>query len=255
MAHCQRHCGIGALLRSQPQIAEFSDFSVIRGDGDRFSPFVANFREEVRIWGTGLRNVGTPGDDVAGVIPVGRFRNVSLLTPGLRRRRRQVTVPIVEAQAGAANQRQISCTGGVGNHRHRRDRREARHAVRTVGFNGVNVRSGNQLIHFLPGRTHETTTTTRLFEAFCFIGVFDDGGPCVYRIAVQSFRFTPHFHQAFAHQRVFQTVSAVEIPGIACTTRATTRLVVWQVRTGTRIIGLLGFPGHQTIFHIDFPAA
>ncbi|EFJ67008.1 hypothetical protein HMPREF9547_01771 [Escherichia coli MS 175-1] len=31
--------------------------------------------------------------------------------------------------------------------------------------------------------------------------------------------------------------------------------MVWQIRTGTRIVSLLGFPGDQTVFDVDFPAA
>ena len=72
---------------------------------------------------------------------------------------------------------------------------------------------------------------------------------------MQRLRFTPHFHQAFAHHRVFQTVGAVKIPGVAGTTRAAARFMVWQVRASTRIVSLLGFPGHQTVFDVDFPAA
>ena len=212
MTHRHCHRRIGSLLRSQPQVAQFGDFCVVRGNCYCFGAFITNFSKEVRIRGTGLRYVRAPCQNVAGVIPVGRFRYVGLLAPGLRGSWRQVTVPVIEAQAGPANQRHITCAGRIRNHRHRRDWREACDAVRTIGFDGVNVRCGNQLIHFLPGRTNESTTTTRLFEAFCFIGVFDNGCPCIYRIAVQSFCFTPHLHQTFAHQRVFQTVSAVEIP-------------------------------------------
>lgn len=72
---------------------------------------------------------------------------------------------------------------------------------------------------------------------------------------MQRLRFTPHFHQAFAHHRVFQAVGAVKIPGVAGTARAAARFMVWQIRTGTRIVSLLGFPGDQTVFDVDFPAA
>ena len=97
VAHRQRHCCVGALLRCQPQIAQFGDFSVVRRDGNGFGAFVAHFSKEVSIRGTRLRHVRAPGDDVAGVVPVSGFRYVSLLTPGLWRCRRQVAVPVVEA--------------------------------------------------------------------------------------------------------------------------------------------------------------
>ena len=255
MAHRQRHRGIGTLLRRQPQIAEFGDFGVVRSDGYGFGPFIADFGKEVRIRGAGLRHVGAPGDDIAGVIPVGGFRHIGLLAPGHRRSRRQVAVPVVEAQAGAADQRQITGAGRVGDHRHRRDRREASHAVRTVGFDGIDVGGGNQLIHFLPGGTYKTAATAGLFEAFGFVGVFDNRRPCLNRIAMLNFRFPPHLHQAFTHQRVFQAVSAVQVPGVAGAARATAWFVVRQVRAGARVVSLLRFPGHQTVFDINLPAA
>src|SRR5690554_5604760 len=56
------------------------------------------------------------------------------------------------------------------------------------------------------------------------------------------------------HQRVLQAVSTIHVPGVAGTTRATTRLVVRQIRTGTGVVGLLGFPGNQAVLDVDFPA-
>ena len=105
MAHRQRHRGIGTLLRRQPQIAEFGDFGVVRSDGYGFGPFIADFGKEVRIRGAGLRHVGAPGNNVAGVVPVGGFRHVGLFAPGHRRGGGQIAVPVIKAQAGAANQR------------------------------------------------------------------------------------------------------------------------------------------------------
>ncbi len=104
VTHCHGHCGVGALLRRQPQVAQLGDLGIVRGNGNGFSAFIADFGKEVGVRGTGLRNVRAPGDNVAGVVPVGGFRHVGLLTPGLRGGWREVTVPIVEAQAGAANQ-------------------------------------------------------------------------------------------------------------------------------------------------------
>ena len=67
-------------------------------------------------------------------------------------------------------------------------------------------------------------------------------------------RLAPEFDQPAAYQRVLETVGAVEIPGVACATRAAARFVVRQVRAGARVVGLLGFPGHQAIFDINLPA-
>ncbi len=255
VAHRQRHRGICTLLRCQPQVAQFGDFSVVRGHGNGFGAFVTHFGKEVGVRGTGLWNVRTPGDDVAGVVPVSRFRHIGLLTPGLRRRWRQIAIPVVEAQAGAADQGQVTRARSIGDHRHRRDWREARDTVRAVGFDGIDVRGSNQLIHFLPGGAYKAATTASLLEAFRFVGVFDNGCPGINRIAVLHFRFTPHFHQAFTHQRIFQTVGAVEIPGVAGATRAAARFMVRHIRAGARVVSLLHFPGHQTVFHENLPAA
>src|SRR5690606_4127854 len=50
-------------------------------------------------------------------------------------------------------------------------------------------------------------------------------------------------------------VGAVQVPGIAGTARAAAGFVIGQVRARTRVIGLLGFPGHQAILDVDLPAA
>ena len=103
VAHRHRHRGIGTLLRCQPQVAQLGDFGVVRGYRHGFGAFVTHFGKEVRVRRTGLRHVRAPGDDVAGVVPVRGFRHIGLLAPGLRRGWRQVAVPVVEAQAGAAD--------------------------------------------------------------------------------------------------------------------------------------------------------
>ncbi len=111
---CQR--GIGTLLGMQPDIGQLGDFGIIRRNGHRLGAVVARLGEEVGIGCSRLRYVGTPGDDVAAVIPIGRFRYVGLLAPYLRRGGWQIAVPIIKTQAGAAQQREVTCTGGVTDH-------------------------------------------------------------------------------------------------------------------------------------------
>ncbi len=67
--------------------------------------------------------------------------------------------------------------------------------------------------------------------------------------------FAPQLNQSFTRQRVLQAVGAVEIPGVAGAARAAARFVIWQIRPGARIIGLLGFPGNEAVFDVNFPAA
>ena len=99
MAHRHGERGVGALLGMQPQVGELRHLGIVGRDRHDLRAVVARLDEEMRIRRARLRDVGAPGDDVGGVVPVGRFRHVGLLAPGLRARRRQVAIPVVEATA------------------------------------------------------------------------------------------------------------------------------------------------------------
>ncbi|MNI20788.1 hypothetical protein D3C73_742840 [compost metagenome] len=245
---------ISTLFRVQPQVGELGDFRVVRGDRHSLGALVANFSKEVRIGGTGLRNVGAPGNDVVGVVPVSRFRHVGLLAPYHWRGWRQVAVPVVEAQAGAADQRQVTGTRGVADHRHRRDWRETDHPVRAVGLDGVDVGRGDDFVDFIPARTNETTHAALALVRVGLGLVLDDARPGFHRCHGQA-RFTPQLEQRLADFRVLEAVGAVDVPAVARTTRATTGFMVGQVVAGTRVVGLLGFPGDQAVLDVDFPRA
>ena len=254
VAEGERQRRVGALLRVQPVVGELGDLGIVRGDGDGLGAVVACLGEEVGVRGAGLRDVGAPGDDVAAVVPVGRFGHVGLLAPGLGRGRRQVAVPVVEAQANAPQQRQVARAGGVADHRHGRDRREADHAVRAVLPGGVQVGGGDQLVGLVPAHAHEATHAALGFVAHRLGLVLDDAGPGVHRRLALA-RLAPQLEQGTAHQRVLHPVRAVQVPRVAGAARAATRLVVGQVRAGARIVGLLGFPGDQPVLDVDLPAA
>ena len=246
---------ISALLGVHPLVGQFGDLGVVRRDGHGLGALVAHFGEKVGIRRPGLGNVGAPGDDVAGVVPVRRFRHVGLLTPGLRRGRRQVAVPVVEAHAHATDHGQVTTAGGVGDHGHGGNRREADNAIRAMLFGGVDIGGANQLVDFVPAGTHEPAHAAAGLVLNGFLGIFHDGSPGLHRIAVLRLRRPPQLHQVLAHQRVLQPVGAVHVPGVTGTARAATRLVVGQVRAGTGVVSLLGFPGDQTILDVDLPAA
>src|SRR5690554_2456393 len=65
MPHSYTQSGICTLLGVQPLIRQLGDFCVIRGNGNGLGALVAHFGKEVGIRRTGLRHVGTPGNDVA----------------------------------------------------------------------------------------------------------------------------------------------------------------------------------------------
>ncbi|MNZ59057.1 hypothetical protein D3C78_770820 [compost metagenome] len=245
---------VGALLGVEPQVGELGHFRVVGGDGHGLGALVAHLGEEMRIRGTGLRDVGTPGDDVVGVVPVGRFRHVGLLAPDHRRGRRQVAVPVVEAQASAADQRQVTGPRGIADHRHGRNRREAHHPVRPVLLDGVDVGRGNDLVDFLPVGTDEAAHAALALVGVGLGLVLDNAGPGFDRRQGLA-RLAPQLEQWLADFRVLEPVGAVDVPAVTGPPWTAARLMVGQVVAGARVIGLLGFPGDQAVLHVDLPRA
>ncbi|MCY1410879.1 hypothetical protein D9M71_262570 [compost metagenome] len=255
VAHGDGQGGVGALFGAHPLVAELGDFRVVGSDGDGLGALVAHLGEEVCVGGTGLRDVGAPGDDVAGVVPVGGLGYIGLLAPDLRRGGGEVAVPVVEGQADPADQRQIAGARGVGNHRHRRDGRETGDAVGAIGLHGVDVGGGDQRLHLVPVGTDEAATAADRFVPFRRLRVLDDARPGQHRVAVDGQRLAPELHQRLAHHGVLEPVGTVQIPGIAGPARTASRFVVRQVGAGARVVGLLGLPGDQAVLHVDLPAA
>src|SRR5690606_22593651 len=143
--------------------------------------------------------------------------------------------PVVKAQAVAADQRQITGARGVRHHGHRWNGREAGNTIGTVGFGSVDVGGGDNFIHLVPMGTHKSTQTTALFVVLGFGRALNNRAPGINRISKLLARFAPKANQFLPDFRVFQAVSAVDIPGETRTTRTAARLVVRQVRTGTWI--------------------
>ena len=208
----------------------------------------------MRIGRAGLRNVGAPQDQEAGIVPVGAFRNVGLLAPGLRRRRRQVAIPVIERHADATEQRQVARAGRVRDHRHCRDRGKADDAVGSVFLHGIGVGGRDNFGDFIPGRAHETTEPALFRIGRTLLRILDDRAPGRDRRA-QCPRLAPELEQARAHQRVFHPISGIEVPGITRTARTSPRLVVGQLGARARIIGLLRLPGDDAALDVDLPRA
>ena len=180
--HRERQRGVGTLLRVQPQVGELGDLRVVRRDRHHLRALVADFGQEVRVGRARLRHVRAPGDDERRVVPVGRFGHVGLFAPGLRARRRQVAVPVVEAHAHAADQAQVAAARGVRHHRHGRDRREADDAVRAPALDRVRVGRRDQFLHLVPGRAHEPAHATHRLVGLHLHRIVDDRGPRADRI-------------------------------------------------------------------------
>ena len=206
----------------------------------------------MRVGSARLRHVRAPEHQEARVVPVSAFRHVGLLAPGLRRGWRQIAVPVVKGHAGAADKAQIARTGGVADHRHGRDRREAEHPVGAVGLGRVGVRGGDDLGRFVPTCPHETA----LAAGLCIRGpqgrIVLDRGPCGHR-RHRGAHLPPGTHQAAADERVLHPVRGIEIPAVGGAPRAAARLVVGKARPRARIVGLLGFPGDDPGLDVDLP--
>ena len=254
MAHGHAERGISALLRRHPEIREFRGFRIIRADHHALGAAVTRLGIEVRVGRARLRHVRAPKHQEACVKPIGAFRNVSLLAPGLWRGWRQVAIPIVERHADAAEQRQITRTGRVAHHRHRRDRREAEHAVRPVGFRRIGIGRRNDFVDLVPGRADETAEAALAHIGGALGWVFDDRLPGGDR-RPECACLAPQLKQPRTHQRKFHAVAGIQIPAIARPARAAARLVVGQVGPRAWIICLLCFPGDDAALDVNLPGA
>ena len=165
VAHGERQRGIRPLARCQPDVAELDHFAEVRRHGHRLRALVAHLGVEVGVRGTGHRHIRAPYQQVARVVPVGRFRHVGLFAPHLWAGGRQVTVPVVEAQAGPANQAQVTGARGIADHRHGRDGRETHHPVRAVMLDGVGVGSRDDLGSGVPVGPHEAAQAAHALVA------------------------------------------------------------------------------------------
>ncbi len=235
-----------------PEVRQLGDFGVVRRDGHRLGAAVAHLGEKVRVGGACLRHVAAPRDDVRRVVPVGRFRHVGLLTPHLRTCRRQVAIPVVETHADAADQRQVARARGIADHAHRWNRREADHAIGTPGLGRIDVGRGDDLVDFVPGRTHEAAEAADLLVIATLGLVLHDRRPRLDR-AVLLARRAPVLQQPSAHHRMLDAVGAIQVPAVRRAARATPWLMVGHVRARARVVGLLRLPGHDAALDVDLP--
>ena len=254
MAHRHRQRRVGALLRMQPEIGELGRLGVVRRDDGALRALVADLGVEMRVRRAGLRHVGAPDQQVAGIVPVGTFRNVGLLAPGHRAGRRQVAIPVIEGQADAAEQRKVARTRGVGHHGHGRDRREADHPVGPICLHRIGVGGGDDLVDLVPRRADEAAQAALAGVTRALLRALHDGGPGRDG-GKRRARLAPQLEQAPAHHRVLHAIGRVEIPGVAGAARAAARLVVRQVRARARVVGLLGLPRHDAALDVDLPGA
>ena len=250
---CQRR--VGAWLDASPFVGEFGVIRKVRRDHDDLGAFVAGLDHEVGIRGTGDRNVRAPHHQVGRVVPVTRFRDVSLVAEGLRRCWRQVGVPVVEGQGDAADGLQKAHAGAVGYLRHRWNNGEAVDAVWAVFPDGVNMSRRRDVDRFFVGNADQATLTALRDISAALFWVFLDCTPCQHGIAVLFLFLAEHVDEHAAGVRVAHTRRRVGVPGERGTTWAAARLVFRHVITGGGVIHGLGFPGDYAVFDVDLPRA
>ena len=154
--HRHRERRVGAGLRRQPVVGELHMVGVVGRDDDDLLAAVARLGHEMGVRRARDRQVRAPHDQIARIPPVGRLGHIGLVAEHLRRRRRQVGVPVIERRRVPADQRQEARAGDERHGRHRRDRREAANPVRAVLTDRVHGRGGDQLGRLLPTAAHET---------------------------------------------------------------------------------------------------
>ena len=255
MAHRHRQRPVRARLGRQPVIGELRVLRVVRRHDHDLLAAVASLDHEVRVRGARRRQVRPPDQQVAGVEPVAGLRHVGLVAERLRRGGRQVGIPVVERQDHPADQRQEPGAGGVGGHRHRRDRREADAPIRPVALDRVHVRGGDQLHDLVPGGAHEPALAPLAAVQPHLLRVLDDLRPGVDRIAQPRSRLAKHRQQAAAHVRVLQPQRRVLIPGERRSPGAAARLVLRHLRARRGIVDRLGLPGDQPVLDVHVPRA
>ena len=120
-------------------------------------------------------------------------------------------------------------------------------------LDGVDVGRSNELVDLVPAAAHKSTHTTHALVIASRGIVLSNQCPGIHWRFRHCQGGAPALQQPASHHWVLDAVGAVQIPAVAGTARAATRLVVGHVPAGARVVGLLGFPGDDAAFDIDLP--
>ncbi|MNW50449.1 hypothetical protein D3C74_279020 [compost metagenome] len=192
MRHGHGQRGVRAYSSRQPDIGKFLVFRIIRTHADDLGPVVAGLHHKMSVRGTGLRDVSAPNNKVFRIVPISALRHIRLIPPHLRGSRREIGVPVIEAQYRSADQREEPSSCRIADHRHCRNRAEANHAVRPVLADRMNGCSRDHLAGDIPIRADETTLAPRLNIAGAFLRIVHDILPGDHRILNGRHLLAPH---------------------------------------------------------------
>ena len=157
---------------------------VVGRDDDDLLALVAGLGHEVGVGRARLGDVRAPEDHVGGVPPVGRLRHVGLIAPDLRRGRRQVGVPVVEARgrrrrsargSGCRPRRRPSTSPGSA--RSRRSGRARTRAIVWTWAAAISSAASSQR------RAHEAALAALGLVGARLVRVLDDRRPGLDRVA------------------------------------------------------------------------
>ena len=239
----------------EPVVGELGVVRVVGRHHDGLLALVARLGHEVRVGGARHGDVGAPHHQVGGVPPVGRLGDVGLVAPDLRRRRRQVGVPVVEAGEHPAHQREEAGARRVGGHGHGRDRREADHPVGAPAADRVDVGGGDHVGHLVPGGADQAALAALGGVGGARGGVVDDRGPGLDRVSRLCERGPVALQQGPAHVGVADPQRRVDVPRERGPPGTPAGLVVRHVGAVLGVVGLLGLPGHDALLDVDLPGA
>ena len=169
LGHGHGQGAVGPGPGGQPGIGELDIFRIIRGHRHDLGASIPGFRIKMGVRSAGLGDVGAPANQVGGMVPVGAFRHVRLFTPNLGRSRRQIAIPVVETEHGGADEGEKPRPGGITDHGHGRNGGEAEDPVRSIFFNGVDQRGGDQGGGLVPGNAHQSAFAPRTPRYFCVL--------------------------------------------------------------------------------------
>ena len=253
--HGHRQRRVGAGLGGQPLVGELGVVGVVGADRDHLGAAVAHLGHPVRVRRPGDRHVRAPHHQIGGVPPVTGLRHVGLVAEDLRAGYRQVGVPVVEGGHHPAEQLGEAGADAVGDHRHRRNRREAGHPVRSVRLDRVHVRRGDHLHRLGPAGPDQAALAARRLVDPASLRVPGHVGPGEDWVAEPLLGLPVHLQQHASDVRVADPGGGVGVPGEGSTAGAAARLVLGTVRTDRGVVGLLGLPGDDAVADVHLPRA
>ena len=206
-------CTVAAGVERHPLVRVFAHLAKIRREDHRFGAVMPCFCKEMTVRRARHAQTRANIGDHLGVVPIRALAHVGLVAPDFRERGREIAVPIVETEVHAAEKLEETCTCGVAQHGHGRDRREADDPVGTVFFCRVNIGNCHQFQRFVPTHASESTLSARILIAAALLRTALQRLPGLERIASSLLFFSVEIDQRATDQRVFDAKRAIQIPG------------------------------------------